>query len=155
MKTAVAWAVLATAIASLPPPLDVYTTKYLKLTAAEQQRLLAGEAVTKLLESDPSTEVAVFGGVWVNAPVASYLAAVKDIETFESGDAFRVTKKLSTPPALSDFDRLTLPEDDAADLRTCRVGDCEMKLSQSSMDRIRREVDWNKPTARADLDRIS
>ena len=155
MRFAAAGALLAAAVASLPPPLDLYLTKYVKLTAAEQQRLLVGEPVTKLLDSDPSKEVVVFGGVWVNAPVASYLAAVKDIETLESGDAFRVTKKLSTPPALSDFARLTLPEDDVADLRTCRVGSCDLKLSQSSIDRIRREVDWTRPTARADLDRIA
>ena len=139
--------------ATLPARLDSYIKDYVKLTPEEQKRLLAGEPVTQLLESDPAKEVAIFGAVWVAAPIARYVEAVKNIEEFEKGDNFLVTKRISNPPRFEDFDRLSLPPDDVADLRTCKVGDCELKLGEAALVRIQKETDWSKPTATADVER--
>ena len=141
--------------AAFPPELDAYLTRYVKLEPAERARLLAGDPVSKLLDSDPSKEVAVFGAVWIDAPVARYLAAVKDIERFESGEAFRVTKKVSTPPRLDDFARLTIPDDDADDLKACTVSECQLKLSADGIERVRREIDWTRPDAHERLNRLA
>src|SRR5262245_6693384 len=95
--------------AGFPAGLESYLTKYVKLAADQRAQLSAGTPVTKLLDSDPTKEVVVFGGVWIKAPIASYLAAVRDIEHFESGGGFRITKKISSPPKLEDFAKLTIP----------------------------------------------
>ena len=121
---------------SLPARFDSYIKAHVKLTADQHKQLLAGQPVTQLLPTDPAKEVAIFGAVWVNAPVARYLAAVKDIESFEKGDNFLVTKRISGPPRLEDFDQLSLPADDVADLKTCKVGDCEVKVSEAALTRI-------------------
>ena len=139
--------------APLPARLDSYIKTYVKLTPEEQQRLLAGKPVTQLLESDPAKEVAIFGAVWVAAPITRYVEAVRNIEEFEKGDNFLVTKRISSPPRLEDFDRLSLPPDDVADLRKCKVGDCELKLGEAALVRIQKETDWSKPTATADVER--
>jgi hypothetical protein len=134
--------------AGFPSRLDGYLTRYVKLTAVERAQLSSGTPVTKLLDSDPSKEVVVFGGVWIKASIAAYLATVKDIERFESGGGFRITKKIGSPPRLEDFAQLTIPDDDADDLRTCRVDKCELQLSKEAIERMRREIDWTKPNAR-------
>ena len=139
--------------APLPERLNSYINSYVKLTSDEQKRLLAGEPVTRLLDGDPSKEVAIFGLVWVKAPISRYVAAVRDIESFEKGDKFLVTKRISSPPRLEDFDKLTLPPDDISDLKTCKIGDCELKLGASALTRIQQETDWSKPTAGADVER--
>ena len=77
--------------------LDEYIKQQVKLTADEHKRLQQGEPVTKMLPSDASKEVAVFGAVWINAPVSAYIDAVKDIEQLEKGSNFLVTKKISSP----------------------------------------------------------
>jgi hypothetical protein len=46
---------------------------------------------------------------------------------------------------------LDLPNDEVADLKTCRIGDCKLKLGQATIDRIRREIDWSKHTAIPDI----
>jgi len=138
----------------VPPELDRYLTKYVSLTPAQRADLLAGRAVTKLLDADPAKEVAVFGALWIAAPMASYVAAARDIERLESGDNFIVTKKISDPPTIDDFAQLRVPDDDAEDLRTCKVGQCQIKLPQSAIERVRREVNWSK-SPRTDLDRIA
>jgi hypothetical protein len=121
---------------ALPARLDSYIKTYAKLTPEQQKQLLAGEPVTQLLEADPHSEVSIFGAVWINAPMSRYVAAVKDIEQLEKGANFLVTKKISSPPRLEDFDKLTLPDDDVKDLKTCKVGDCEVKLSEDALTRI-------------------
>lgn len=138
-----------------PADLEAYFTKYVKLEPSARADLLAGKPVTKMLDSDPSKEVAVFGAVWVNAPIDRYLAAVRDIEHFESGGAFRVTKKLGTPPRLEDFAQLSLSEDDVKDLRSCRVSQCDVKLPATAIDRMRHDVDWTRPDAREQANRLA
>jgi hypothetical protein len=139
----------------LPPRLADYVARHAKLTAAQQQQLLAGQPVTQLLDADPSQEVAVFGAVWIKAPVERYIAAVKDIERFESGANFLVTKRISSPPRIEDFAALKLPADDVADLRHCRVGACELKLSEAALAQARKEIDWSKASAQADAERLA
>ena len=139
--------------AVLPERLKAYIASSVKLTAAQRSQLLAGQPVTQLLEADPSREVAIFGAVWIDAPASRYVAALRDIEQFEKGENFLATKRISTPPRLEDFDTLRLPPDDIADLKTCRVGNCELKLSETALTHIQQRIDWSKPTASADAER--
>ena len=93
---------------SQPLRLSAYIERHVKLSPDEHARLLKGEPVTRLLEVDPSQEVSIFGAVWVNAPASRYVAAVNDIEQFEKGENFLVTKRISSPPRLEDFARSNL-----------------------------------------------
>ena len=137
-----------------PERLEAYFTSAVRLSAEERQRLIAGSPVTKMLDADPTKEVAVLGAVWVSAPIGRYAEAVKDIETFEKGGRFRLTKRISAPPRLEDFSALRLPAQDLADLRGCRIGDCDVKLGEQAIKRYRSEIDWNAPTARDAANRL-
>lgn len=141
--------------ADLPADLDAYITKYVKLDADARAQLLAGAPVTKMLDSDASKEVAIFGAVWVKGSIDAYLAAVRDIERFESGGAFRITKKLSAPPRLEDFAQLSLSDDDVKDLRSCRVSECQVKLGATAIDLMRREIDWTRADAPEQANRLA
>jgi hypothetical protein len=159
---ALAFFVLATALiegtqgapAALPPRLDSYLSTVVRPTAAERRLLKGGAPIAKLLDADASKEVAVFGAVWINAPMHRYVEAVKDIETFERGGAFRVTRRISTPPRIEDFAELHLPKQDVEDLRTCRIGDCIVKLDEQGVQRFRTEVDWKAPGTQTAADAI-
>jgi hypothetical protein len=139
---------------SFPPLLNAYISRYVGLTPAERASLLAGNLVVRLLPADPSKEVSVFGAVWINGSRSAYVKLVSDIEHFERGRAFRITKRISDPPRLADFALLKLPEEDIAALKTCRVGACEIKLSEDALERIHRTIDWTKPTATADVEQL-
>ena len=133
----------------LPGRLESYLTSSVKLTDDVRRRLDAGEPVTKMLEADQSKEVAVLGAVWIDAPISRYVEAVKDIETFERGGGFKVTKLIGEPPSPGDFSTLRLPDEDLDDLRSCRVGDCAVKLGEEALKRFRSEIDWKSPNARS------
>jgi hypothetical protein len=141
-------------IGRLPARLETYLSNVVRPTASERRQLMSGNPITKLLNFDASKEVAVFGAVWIDAPISRYVEAVKDIENFERGGGFLVTKRISMPPRIDDFSQLHLPEDDVVDLRSCRVGDCELKLGQRGLDRFRREVNWNAGGTQAAADAV-
>ena len=44
-----------------------------------RQALVTGAPFTKLLDGDASTEVAILGVIWIDAPIQRYLDAVRDI----------------------------------------------------------------------------
>jgi hypothetical protein len=140
---------------AFPGQLEAYISKVVKLAPQGRAQLHAGQPVTRLLEADPSREVAVFGAIWVAAPAARYIAAVKNIEQFEKGENFRITKRISSPPRAEDFAQMDLPNDDVVDLRRCKVGSCELKLSEGALSRVQKEIDWSKPTARADAEALA
>ena len=136
------------AASALPPRLERYLSP-VPLTKSDRTALEAGKPVTGFLDADPSREIAVLGAAWIDASPASYVTAVSDIENFERGRAFRVTKRISTPPRMEDFSALKISDDDLDDLKSCRVGDCDLKLGEAAVERFRAEVDWRRPTARA------
>ena len=115
---------------------------------------MAGAPVTELIDVDESVEVGVFGAVWIGAPVRRYVDALHDIERFERGGGFKVTKRISSPPALEDFADLRLPDDAFRDLKKCRVGDCVVKLDEPTILRLKAEVDWRSPEARSAADGV-
>ena len=138
----------------LPERFERFIARVVRPTAAERKLLLDGAPVTKLLDADPSKEIAVFGAIWIDAPRQRYLAAVKDIEHFESGGAFRITRKISVPPKLADFAELRLPEEDITDLGHCDVGDCELKMGQQSIEAIRSRVNFSQPSAKSAVEAV-
>ena len=140
--------------AEFPPQLDAYFTKYAKLTPALRADLLKGQPVTAVLDGDQEHEVTIFGAAWIAAPLDRYLEKALDIEEFERGDNFRITKLISTPPRAEDFAGMDLPKDDVADLKSCRVGSCAIKISEPSLARLRKEVDFSKQTVQQDAERL-
>lgn len=91
--------------------LESYLDTAARLSADERQLLVAGQPVTNLLDADESKELAIFGAVWIVAPMRRYVEAVTDIEQFERGGGFKVTKRISTPPRLADFDLLRIRDE--------------------------------------------
>src|SRR5262245_54408165 len=88
--------VVAPLEATVPSDLPEYLARFIRglvsLNPEELKSLKAGKPVSKLLDTDPDREVGVFGAVWIAAPASEYVRAMKDIEHFERGDEFLVTK---------------------------------------------------------------
>ena len=137
-----------------PSRLEDYLTKELKITPQERDTLTKGGPVARNQPADASKEVALFGAIWIYASPSKYLTLLQDIENFEKGSGFRATKKVSEPAQLADFAALELPPEDVEDLRSCKVGSCELKLSAESLGRVKKEIDWTKPDVKAQLDRL-
>jgi len=133
------------AVATFPPAVEQYLTALARPTSGERRRLLAGQPMTRLLDGSVGFQVTILGAIWIDAPMTRYVDAVQNIEAFERGRSFRVTRRVSSPPRLEDFDDVRLSAADVASLRACRVGNCEVKLDERAIGAFRREVDWTSP----------
>ncbi len=113
----------------------------------EYDALANGRAASRLLESAVRDELGVVAVVRVNAPASRLLAAYRDIVAFESGPGVLAMGVFSTPPRASDVGALQLTSNDLRDLRSCRVGDCDINLPAAAIQRFGTDVDWSSRSA--------
>ena len=106
-----------------------------------------------MLEADPSREVAIFGAVWIAAPVDRYLAAVKDIEKFETGENFLATKRISSPPRLQDFDAMTAAARRYLGSEDLPGGRVRAEAGRGGADRCKKESTGRRRRPAADVER--
>ena len=112
----------------------------LHFQASEMNDLEHDKIVRHTIDSPSPGEVAVAGGVHVHAPKSAFIERVRDIERFKRGPEILQIGRFGNPPALADLDRLTVDKDDF-DVRTCRVGDCDVRLPAATIRRFQEEID--------------
>ena len=115
----------------------------LGFSADQVRSLRAGATVVRSLDTRMREELAHVGVVYLDASVAQFVERFRDIERFERGTGVPAIGRFSDPPRLEDLDALSLADADVAALRTCRAGDCSVKLPAAAMARFRDAVDWS------------
>jgi hypothetical protein len=129
---------------------------HIKLPDSEIQTIERGQVVTKVLESgDKKYGLLVFGAVYVDAPVARFAAAVKDIQGLQQNKVYLAVKEFSpngAPPKLSDFDNMTLERKDIEELRTCKPGDCDIQIFNVA--ELQKRVNWEAKDRDDQVNRI-
>jgi hypothetical protein len=96
--------------AGFPPGVERHLTNA-HFTPEDRRQLLAGVPVARALAADASKELAVFGAMWIRGSIDRYVQRLSDIEQFERGGRFKLTRRIGTPPALSDFAMLRVSDE--------------------------------------------
>jgi hypothetical protein len=130
------------------PDVRSVLTGPLRFSAEELGDLQRGQIVKHTLLSRAPGEVAVAGAVVVRAPKAAFFARVRDITHFKQGEQILQIGRFSDPPLLGDLAALTIDADDF-DVRSCRVGDCGIRLPAAAIERFGREIDVKAADAQA------
>jgi len=120
----------------------------LKFTSAELVDLSRGKVVKHNLSATAPGEVAAVGAVRISANRQAFVESYRDIARFKQAPDVLQIGRFSSPPALDDLGPLTVGRDDA-DLRDCKVGDCDVRLPADAIARFQRDVDWSAPDANA------
>jgi hypothetical protein len=135
---------LSPAVIRGQPQPRTFFKDHVKIEDAEIQKIEQGQVVTKVLESgDKKYGMLVFGAVYVDAPVARFAAAVKDIQGLLQNKVYKAVQEFSpngAPPKPSDFDRMVLEKKDIDELRTCKPGDCDIQIVNVAD--TQKRVDW-------------
>ena len=107
------------------------------LAPADRTKVDTGAAVVTVL---PATgrDLAVFGIVRTEAGAGRLVAWTREVEQLYQSRYMAGIGRFSDPPRLEDVAVLSLDDEDLADLRKCRPGDCGVKLSAHEMDEVRR-----------------
>lgn len=125
---------------AMDPAVRAVLTSQLGFSQRDLADLDRGEVVKHDLRSRAAGEVAVAGAVRIRAAKAAFFDRARDIARFKTGPDVLQIGRFSDPPALEDLAALTIDEADF-DLRSCRVGDCGIRLPAEVIRRFGREVD--------------
>ena len=122
-------------------------TERFGFTAEELAQARGGKSVAKLLPSQDSGEVGVLAAVRLNGTPDRLVLWLKDIAAFRKAAELGVSRRLSDPPAIGDFGDLSLDAGELTALRSCRAGDCDLRLGDTAIQRFQTEVDWSAADA--------
>jgi len=111
--------------------------------------LQQGQTVVKLLPAPDKREVAVYGLVSLQVPAEVFLESFRESMSRKSNPAILEIGRFSSQPTLEDLKGLTFENRDIEDLKKCVVGDCQVKLSATMIERFQKEVDWEAPDYRS------
>jgi hypothetical protein len=143
--TLVAALATVSAVRAQAPEPHTFLQKYAGFSDTELREMDQGKVVVKTLRSPVGHEITIVGVALFKASTEFFLRMYRDIERFESG--LGPLKKISDPPHPGDFEAMTLPDRDVEALSKCRIGDCDLKLGETSIARFQTEVDWDDPQA--------
>jgi hypothetical protein len=109
----------------------------LKLRVDDRRQLDRGEPIASIVESEPS-EVAVFAAVPIDIDGDRLVAWIRRIEALKKSSHVLAIGRFSDPPRIEDLATLSLDEDDVSAIRSCKPGDCSLKLTESEMAELQR-----------------
>ena len=133
------------------PPWPERYLQSLGLGAAQLRAAAGGQVVVKLLNTEDNRDVAVFGMIAVPASRDAVVARALDVQGFIATRASR-SGVFGNPPSAADVRDLAFDRSEYRDLRKCRPGDCDFKLSASVMRSFVDSVNWSAPNAKAQAD---
>jgi hypothetical protein len=105
----------------------------------------SGKPVAKVIDSRTPDEVFVFGSVYVEASPEKYLELASDVDALRKLPGYLAIQSFSDPPQLSDLEGFALERQDIDELKTCRMGHCEVQLPTEAMEGFKQSIDWSAP----------
>jgi hypothetical protein len=120
-----------------------FLQRHIGFSRSDLRKVEQGKVVTKALDTEVKSEVAIFGVILVRVPIDLFVQKFRDIEQFKKSEKVLQIGRFSNPPTRSDLNELSLELGDLRDISKCRVGKCEIKLSAEVIVRLQKEVDWS------------
>jgi hypothetical protein len=127
-------------VSDIDPQVRGVLHSYLHYSDDDLSDLQRGKVVKHSIDTSVSGELAVTGGIRVNASKQTFLELVRDIAAFKRGPDVLQIGRFSTPPALQDLAALTIDNDDF-DPASCHLHDCDVRLPASIIERLPHEPD--------------
>jgi hypothetical protein len=137
---------------SQDPETRLMTRGYLK--PSERAALDAGGVIAKVTDILDRSEIRTLVVLRTTASATDFLRCAHDPQCFRRAGDFVAAGPLATPPALRDFERITLDDKERRYLAKCRVGDCDLRLSAEDIERFRTGVDWKAADREARADGV-
>jgi hypothetical protein len=111
-----------------------------RLSPSDWRELEAGRTIVRSLELERGDHV----GVFVASPIATtperFIQGVRRSAELWRGEKVPASAEFSDPVQPSDVARLVVRANDLNSIRDCRPGDCDIKLADVDMNRIRNAI---------------
>ena len=104
---------------------------FLSLTPDDVASVEQGRPVAKLLPVHDDREIALLGAIRIGITPDEFASKLLDIAHFKRDPAILQIGVFGRPPSIDDVQRLTLDDSDLRALRSCHIGNCDVRLSAS------------------------
>jgi hypothetical protein len=141
---------IAGAAAAVPTEIGQYL-EYAGFKPAEVASLDGGTVIAHVMPGGAETEVFTVAAVKIRATRAQTLSYYGQMIAYVDGQVTKGFGRFSNPPAPADVAALALDADDIASIKTCKPGDCDIRVGATAINTLRASVDWNAPDAAAQV----
>jgi len=121
--------------------------------ATDMAKLDAGEVLASAATPDREDEVVTNGAVKIRASREQVLGYYGQMISYVDGKVTLAFGRFNTPPALNDVQGLSLDKADVDELKSCRPGDCDLRIGSNGLTQARSAVNWNAPDPVAEANR--
>lgn len=128
-----------------PDESSVRIPRAVGLDARDLDHVARGEVLVRQIATADRNEVALLGAVAIGAPRDAIAARVMRRFTYRSRDGRRAGGRFSTPASLDDVRDLVVDPSDVDAVKSCRRGDCNVKLPERAMMLFQSSIDWSAP----------
>lgn len=139
----------APARAQLPADVEQYLLRTAGFTKPDLTTLESGKVIARVVPGTTDTEVMVVAAVRIRATRERVLSYYGQMIAFVDGTITTGFGRFANPPSLKDVATLSLNADDIAQLRSCKPGDCDLRIGGAALNTIRTSIDWKAPGAAA------
>jgi hypothetical protein len=115
------------------------------LTAQQVAAVDAGRPVAKVLSWGTSSEVYVFGAVYIDGSPAVYLKAARDLGRLAGSPGYLGVGELPSTATGEALSALAFDPDDIKALKNCREGSCDVQLPTAAIQAFHDGVNWSQP----------
>lgn len=142
-------ALLAAASPAGPLPADIaeFLTSVGRFSAADLASLEAGRVIARAEAGSVDTEMIALAAVKIRSTREQVVAYYGQMVSWVDGEVTLGFGRFSTPPTLADVSALTLDRDDLNALRSCKPGDCDLRIGAAGAEAVGRAVNWQAPDA--------
>ena len=130
-----------------PPELTKFLQNSIKFDAQQMAAVERGEAVVKVLETRDRRDVALFGIITTPVAREPYVRALRDFTTSLRTPNRTQLGIFSNPAVEADVAAVTINARDVAEMKSCKPGDCVVKLPATDMRHIHDEMNWSASPA--------
>ena len=129
--------------ATAPPQLTAFLQQSIGFDAQQLAAVERGEPVVKVLETRDRRDVAVFGIITSGLGREAYVRVLRNFPTSLRTPNRTQLGIFSSPAVESDVAAVTISTRDVAEMKSCKPGDCVVKLPATDMRRIHDEMNWS------------
>jgi hypothetical protein len=136
-----------TAAGPLPTDIERFLLDVARFPAADVASVEAGRVIADVKKGASDDEVVVVAAVKIRAPREQVVSYYGQMVAYVDGTVTLGFGRFSTPPVLADVASLTLGADEVQAIKSCRPGDCDLKVGGVGIETLRSSIDWTAPDA--------
>src|SRR6266487_3309466 len=130
-----------------PAQLTQFLQQSIGFDAEQLGAVERGEAVVKVLDARDRRDVVVFGIITLPVSREQYVRALSDFPTSLLTPNRTQLGIFSSPAVEGDVAAVTINSRDVSEMKSCKPGDCVVKLPATDMRRIHDEMNWSASPA--------